>query len=68
VATKVNGVSATRIAAGNGFTVAIADHSAVAWGLDTSAQLGHAFALDTSCGSATCNASPIKVDGLPGTK
>ena len=67
VAEKVNGVAATRISVGAGFTVVISDHSALAWGFDTRAQLGHALSLDATCGTAKCAMTPTKVEGLPGT-
>jgi hypothetical protein len=68
VAEQVNGVTATHIATGSAFTVAIADHSAWAWGAANAARLGHAANLDTTCGPGACAPSPTKVEGLPGTK
>jgi alpha-tubulin suppressor-like RCC1 family protein len=68
VADQVTGITATRVVAGSGFTVAIADHDAWAWGVAANARLGHASNLDTTCGAGPCAVVPTKVEGLPGTK
>ena len=69
VALAVSSLSAKRVSAGYDFTVAIGDHTAMAFGIDDVAELGHSLALDVTCNTNhKCAPSPTKVEGIPGTK